>query len=601
MSELNLPACPICHGSNSLFRQAKAMQGSTYVWYECRQCGSVLLWMGGDRWAYQKVEAADKTHLLKQPLTASELQDLLPTAMLAHDVVPIKPLVSDTPARQRPVQEQGSRRRAEGQYPQTSEKRKKGMRRLIIGVVVVASICLIVVAVGTVWTMLSGSWPVATATVMAQATEGTQATATPLLPTDTPTPKPTATWVPTLTPVPPPPTATPPLQLLRDLDAVDADVIEMRSPEVTASVSRTLVIRRELISYLEDRFEEEHPPDMVERDAQAMESFGFVPSNYDLLAVYRALYTNQVLGLYDAKTNTLYVITDISGGEFDPFAQITHAHEYALALQDERFDLNALLNKTGLNDDEFLARQALVEGDATEVMAEYFLTLDLTDEEILDMTTRDLRGNEELYFQLPAIVLATYPLPYGLGSFFVSTLREHGGWEAVDAAFADPPQSTEQVLHLDKYLAREEPVVVALPPLTDTLDAGWHLVKTNTLGELQLGILLGEQVDEDTAIVAGAGWGGDQYALYANNDATVLVYATTWDRPKDRKEFVQAYTQYAEARYGQPVTPTNDTEIWWETSTQAVVLTWADTTALLILGPDRAIVEKVLDANRQSN
>lgn len=601
MSELNLTACPICHESNSLFRQAKVMQGNTYVWYECRQCGSVLLWMGGDKWAYQKVGAADKTHLLKQPLTAVELQDLLPAVMPAHDVVPIKPLVSDTPARQKPAQEQDAARRAEDQYPQTSEKRKTGMGRLVIGAIVVASICLIVVAVGIVLTMLSGNWPLATVTEGVQATEGTQATATPYLPTDTPTPKPTATWVPTLTPLPPPSTATPPLQLLRELDAIDADVIEMRSPEVTASVSRTLVTRRELVSYLEDRFEEEHPPDIVERDAQVMESFGFVPSNYDLLAVYRALYTNQVLGLYDAKTDILYVITDISGGEFDLFAQITHVHEYGLALQDERFDLNALLNKTGLNDDEFLARQALVEGDATEVMAESLLILDPTDEELLDVTTRDLRGNKDLYIQLPTIVRLTYPTPSSLSSLFITALREHGGWEAVDAAFSDPPQSTEQVLHLDKYLAREEPVRVALPPLTDTLGAGWYLVKTNTLGEFQLHILLDEQLDGETALTAGAGWGGDQYALYTNDDATVLVYATTWDRPKDRKEFVQAYEQYAEARYGQPVTLTNDTETWWETPTQAVVLTWADTTTLLILGPDRAIVEKVLEASRQSD
>jgi len=53
MSELNLPACPICHAQNSLFRKTLERTGQTFTWYECRECSSVLLWLGGDQWAYQ--------------------------------------------------------------------------------------------------------------------------------------------------------------------------------------------------------------------------------------------------------------------------------------------------------------------------------------------------------------------------------------------------------------------------------------------------------------------------------------------------------------------------------------------------------------------
>jgi hypothetical protein len=168
----------------------------------------------------------------------------------------------------------------------------------------------------------------------------------------------------------------------------------------------------------------------------------------------------------------------------------------------------------------------------------------------------------------------------------------------VDAAYADPPQSTEQILHPEKYLARDEPTLVALPPLTDTLGAGWHLVEAETLGEFQTSLYLAQQVDQTTADTASAGWDGDQYAVYINGDDEVLVFATAWDSAADRQEFVDAYVEYAMGKYGQPPTEQGRSEMLWEAADQVAHLSWKDTTALLILGPDLATVETVLAAAR---
>jgi hypothetical protein len=78
MPQLNLPACPICHAKDSLSRETMERAGQPLTWYECRECGSVLLWMGDDRWAYQKVGREEKAYLLKQPMTSDELTSLLP-------------------------------------------------------------------------------------------------------------------------------------------------------------------------------------------------------------------------------------------------------------------------------------------------------------------------------------------------------------------------------------------------------------------------------------------------------------------------------------------------------------------------------------------
>jgi hypothetical protein len=78
VSELNLPMCPICCAEDVLSRQTMERAGKPFTWYECAECGSVLLWLGDDEWAYQKVGREEKEHLLRQPLTLDELQALLP-------------------------------------------------------------------------------------------------------------------------------------------------------------------------------------------------------------------------------------------------------------------------------------------------------------------------------------------------------------------------------------------------------------------------------------------------------------------------------------------------------------------------------------------
>ena len=59
-------------------------------------------------------------------------------------------------------------------------------------------------------------------------------------------------------------------------------------------------------------------------------------------------------------------------------------------------------------------------------------------------------------------------------------------------ALANPPSSTEQILHPKKFLQspRDEPLLVGLPPLTDTLGTGWVFKDTQKIGEFELGVLL---------------------------------------------------------------------------------------------------------------
>ncbi len=445
--------------------------------------------------------------------------------------------------------------------------------------------------------------PAPTPTEVVQA-ESPVPTATPL-PTETstplpPEPSPTPTLVPTLTA--PPPTATPATSeaLLAVMDEIEAEVSALRGLEETSPISRTFMTRQELADYMAQELEEEYPPEEVEADVRVLAAFDFVPEDYDLLGLMVSLYSSQVVGFYDDEVDTLYVVTDNAAGEeLDILARVTFAHEYTHGLQDKHFDLDTFVDDAKFNDDQLLAHLSLVEGDASLAMTEYLIAhlFELTDEEIAQLMEGGDPADEAILEAAPAIIRETFIFPYVSGLEFVSALQEDG-WDAVDAAFADPPQSTEQILHPEKYLSRDEPTVVTLPPLTDTLGAGWRLVEAETLGEFQTTLYLEQQVDEATSTLATEGWDGDQYAVYINGADEVLVFATVWDSPEDGQEFVDAYAAYAEGKYGQPASEEGQNELWWETEDQVAVLTWEETTALVILGPNRPLVERVLAATR---
>ena len=76
MFELELSRCPICQTERGLNRRMRDVKGQHFIWYECPECGSALMWLGGDRWIYQHIGRTDRQYLLKRPLTTVELQAL---------------------------------------------------------------------------------------------------------------------------------------------------------------------------------------------------------------------------------------------------------------------------------------------------------------------------------------------------------------------------------------------------------------------------------------------------------------------------------------------------------------------------------------------
>jgi hypothetical protein len=164
--------------------------------------------------------------------------------------------------------------------------------------------------------------------------------------------------------------------------------------------------------------------------------------------------------------------------------------------------------------------------------------------EMLDMVSKSSDPEQQkILDEMPAILKQTLLFPYLQGLQLVLNAKTAGGWPAVDALYAKPPASTEQVIHPDKYTAGEAPVAVAFPKdLATRLGTGWSVAMEDTLGELQLGVWLQSagKVPSATATAAAQGWGGDRVALVTNGDRAGAVIDTRWDTPADAAEFAAA-------------------------------------------------------------
>ena len=292
--------------------------------------------------------------------------------------------------------------------------------------------------------------------------------------------------------------------------------------------------RRESLAQLDRKY----PVAQRHADEETLELLGLVKPGTDLRAVSGSVSGDQVAGYYDTDKKYLAVVQDPSGGA--PFVQITLAHELTHALEDQHFDLRDE-NASGVEDGA-TAYSALIEGSATAVMTDYARrypnSVSLGDSLTSVLASAGGTG-------LPPYVEASLLFPYLRGEQFVDELRRVGGWKLVDAAYARPPASTEQILHPEKYLKVEQPDRVTLKV---PLRAPWRRVAQGSVGEFDTGQLLqsaGPAVAEDAA----AGWGGGTYELWRNGPLPdpacpapcakrdALVLAWKWDSTKDAREF----------------------------------------------------------------
>jgi hypothetical protein len=350
------------------------------------------------------------------------------------------------------------------------------------------------------------------------------ATDPPATPTETPSATPTPTPIPS-----------------GDLAAlyrqIEDQVLEIRGLPAEQRLEPVVLAEDEARQRLAEQFEKDNPPDRIAVAEETLKALGLLPADADLGELYVDLLGSQVAGFYDPETKELVVVS--RSGRIGANEKVTFAHEFVHALQDQQFGLDGIEVDAVGQGDRSLGRLALVEGDATLAMT-LWLSKHIGPDELQELLVVDPEAQAQLE-AMPAILRETLLFPYQQGLIFVNGLWARSGWPAVDAAYDRLPDSTEQVLHPEKYEARELPIAVPLEAaaVADAMGAGWAGTPEDTLGEFQLTVWLRENgVPALDATAAAAGWGGDRMTYLRGPDGSwALVMRTAWDTATDADEF----------------------------------------------------------------
>lgn len=343
-------------------------------------------------------------------------------------------------------------------------------------------------------------------------------------------------------------------------------------------VKRDVTNRDDLKAFLIKEIDEEMTPAQFRTGELGMKALGFIPREMNWKEMMVRVYSEEIAAFYDPKTKTMHLIKEPEAGQakkpgflesllgakksgFDKDENKTViAHELTHALADQNYDLDKMHKAVVDNDDRSLALASLIEGEATLAMigaqmedwdgskigAIPSTTLDRTFSLLGPMMT--MSGGAGLR-EAPPILSESLIFPYLRGMVFCAKLTNDGGWKSLDAAYRNPPQSTEQVLHPEKYLDQPDlPTEVDLGKLEP--GEGWAEVGRNVIGEMQLGILLRRHGGKPIA----AGWDGDRFAVFEGPRGKLgVAWLTTWDTEDDARDFARQYTRFQTTKMGEGV------------------------------------------------
>jgi hypothetical protein len=396
-------------------------------------------------------------------------------------------------------------------------------------------------------------------------------------------------------------------ELTEELDQLEATVREMRELPAENPVIRVFPTKDEVLAYLDASLDRELTDEYALETTQFYRAFDFVGADFDLHTTYLALMQDQVAGFYDTETkemNTLLISGDTLGDSLPPIEQMIYSHEYTHALQDQNFDLTRM---SDIEDaDQSLAMLSLVEGDAMAVMQEYtFVLLDKNPGAIAQLLAFSFSGLQAMPEDTPPIMQAELTEPYLMGMEFVLDLQADGGWSAVDAAFANPPQSMEQIIHPEKYLAGDFPAEVTLTPIDAFPSDGWELLLEQTLGEFYLRQYLQTQLVPALVDRAATGWGGDRLNLYYNpvSDERAWILRFAWDTPQDETDFSGDFQNFIQMRLDDGVTTADVGGIpcWQDAGmTLAFCITTLDGDSLVASAPLAELAAVMIAAQNQN-
>ena len=262
----------------------------------------------------------------------------------------------------------------------------------------------------------------------------------------------------------------------------------------------------------------------------------------------------------------IYVVQENFNPFIQPDATATFVHELTHVMQGQ-FQRPQVPS----NFDSNKATDALNEGDAS-FMGDYYKNLTRTQASpaiaAIDQVPSFLLGDGLLgavHPELHNVVSDLNWFPYTFGTLYIDALHKKSGWATVNQAYANPPTTTEQIIHPDKYFLNETAQQVAMPTLAES---GWNQVRNDRYGEYFIQNMLGNWLNQKEALTAAAGWGGDNFTYYEKGSDYLFTWNIKWDSGCDASEFYIAFNNMLNA------TGTQKENCIWLANGRYISITW---------------------------
>ena len=388
--------------------------------------------------------------------------------------------------------------------------------------------------------------------------------------------------------------------IISTTDAVLKETSELRELSILRAVKSGAQSRSEIERMIIKNLDSDTTPAEMHATEALLRVFGLAPNDFQYRSFLIKLLTEQVAGYYDPKAQQFYLADWIELEGQKPVM----AHELTHALQDQHFNLKRFDKWPKGDSDAELAAHALIEGDATLAM-----TLYMTKHPLVALAFMKSLGSQETsseqFKRAPRALRESLLFPYEAGSNWATAVYRRGGWDLVSKAFTKLPQSTEQIMHPEKYFDYEAPLKLTLPDLKPQLGPTWKRIDSDVNGEWGCYLILDEYLNDSAeSKKAAAGWAGDEFALYEGANATDLfvLQLTAWDTPEDAREFFDAYlkrtwNRSAEAKETDVTSKTERGERHdWTSATRRGVLELRGSRVLILEGlPEKANMNALLN------
>jgi hypothetical protein len=321
--------------------------------------------------------------------------------------------------------------------------------------------------------------------------------------------------------------------LARMVDSLRTPVERAVGLVFTARPKSAMRSKEQVGGYLIRKLDQELPPERLHGLETAYRLFGLLPDTLQLRALLLDLYTEQVAGFYDPDSATLFGVA----GSDPERLRLVLAHEMIHALQGQHLRLDSILDDRR-NNDRLTAAQAILEGQATLASLDVLAPgQDVArNPQFWDLYREQVRQQQTsmpVFRRAPLILRESLIFPYLQGAEFMH-------WWA-ESPFRDTlpygrrmPQSTEQIIHPERYARGDRPLALGFPKDDEVL-------YEDVLGENEIRVVLAHLAGSDEVqTVVPIGWGGDRFRLYGSGRGPALVWYVVWDDPASSGRFLRS-------------------------------------------------------------